>query len=474
MGCEGYTFQPGETLNGYHIHGCLGKGGFAEVYLADCEKYGMVALKHYIYPDLNLDALLDEAFAMAAFNNTSHFVKIHDARFIGPYPVLIMEYMKEGNLRERLENNFFNPEEAAKILYQIGLALKAMHESGFLHRDICPENIFFNEKGEANLGDLGIAVFFKEEAAAYVAGHAPYVAPELVQESRHTFQSDIYSLGIIFYEMLTGKLPYEARFIQELEDLVSEGRLRVEWPIKENLPQKIPPLHKEIVLKATAISPSERSQNVEEMLSVLRSFLEPTDDTVLSSDIDTAIEPHEIERPDWSHLRGHLIGKKDALIQSIAKEKEKEAIEKFSKLLKEKWQNLSNGLKDEMKVALYRASNESFRSKNCYLGLEHILLSMREEGPFGRGLSELGGNLLELRKEIRKYIEYIRSTDVKNPLSPRLEKMLTRAKKDVPEGVGEREFLLEALKERNLVHVLLEEKGISIEKLSREVESYEV
>ena len=146
----------------------------------------------------------------------------------------------------------------------------------------------------------------------------------------------------------------------------------------------------------------------------------------------------------------------------------------FYKLLESNLDNLFRGLEDKMVVTFHRAINESMKFKNCYLGLEHIFLVMGEENLFAQLLQKRGHSLSELKEEIKKYTEYNRVYDVKRLLSPRFEKVLANIKQSFPEGVGEKEFLIKALEEKNLVSLLLEEKGINVENFIEEVKAYEI
>ena len=470
-----YTFKPGERLIDCTIMRGIGRGAFAEVYLAECERWKRVALKYYFDPNLSREDLLNEAFTLAMFNHLGYHVEVYYAYPFAPYYFLIMEFMESGNLRERLEDKGRLPlEEAIKITYQIGQALKLMHERGFFHRDVCPENIFLDEKGNAKLGDLGCAVFHKNPKTAYAVGHKPYIAPEVIKEKPHTAQSDIYSLGRVFYEMLVGKLPYEDEIrsclsLEELRELLNQGKFDIKWP--KDL--KISALIKEIISKLTAISPNDRYENIDEMLSPLLYFLGESE-TYVETYSNLAESLKEEKKPDLTYLKSIFIAKKDPFIASIKEKREREAMEKFYRLLETNLDNLFKGLRDKMGITFYRAINESLKFKNCYLGLEHIFLAMGEENLFAQLLQKRGQSLSELKEEIRRYTEYNRVYDVKRLLSPRFEKVLANIKQSFPEGVGEKEFLIKALEEKNLVSILLEEKGINVENFVEEVKAYEI
>ena len=465
-------YKPGEKIGDCIIIKYLGSGGFCRVYKAECERYSTVAIKHYTYPDLRYDDVLDEAFSQAQFNNTGYIVKVYDARKIGNEYYLFMEYMEKGTLRDRLNKGKIPLNEAIKIIYRIAYALKLLHSEGLLHRDICPENIFFNEKNEAVLGDFGLAVFSKDPKVAKLAGHKPYIAPEVIKGAPHSEQSDIYSLGRVFYKMVVGKLPNEDEIERaiaisdnELKTLVEQGKFETTWPEDLDIPQQI----KNIISRATAISPDERYKKIDEMLNELLLFLSKTPTYAATfMEIKDTIEAKDIEQGLEEIIQ--VIIKGGVVEEPI----EKESAEKFNKLLQDKIRDVLNGFKRPFRITILNAVRRAQDYRNNYIGIEHIFLALSYQSIFAEVLRKMGQSLLEIKEKLEGYTHHNKVLVVERLFSPRLEKILNELRRKYPEGIGEKEFIISALKEESMVNFLLQEKGINIEKFIAEVKNYEV
>jgi len=158
-------------------------------------------------------------------------VAVHDFGESGGYCFLIMEYVDGVNLRQAMKAGRFTPDQALKVVPDICTALQAAHEQGVLHRDIKPENILLDSKGRVKIADFGIAKLMDDRASEVMLtqsgarlGTAPYMAPEQIEQpSSVDHRADIYSLGVVLYEMLTGELPL-GRFAAPSEKVqVSNG-----------------------------------------------------------------------------------------------------------------------------------------------------------------------------------------------------------------------------------------------------------
>ncbi|MDA9982835.1 serine/threonine-protein kinase [Gammaproteobacteria bacterium] len=207
------------SLTGYVIHRELGRGGIATVYLAVQESLRREVALKVMAPALTTDPnftdrFLHEGRTIAQLNHPG-IVTIHDISVDEHQPYIAMEYLKGGSLKQRLKDRV-PVQEALDILYQIASALEYAHDKGIVHRDVKPENIMFrdDEGTEAVLTDFGIA---KSESlqseftsAGMVVGTPRYMSPEQAEGRAASARSDIYALGIILYEMLTGLPPYGA------------------------------------------------------------------------------------------------------------------------------------------------------------------------------------------------------------------------------------------------------------------------
>lgn len=198
----------------------LGVGGMGVVYKARQRQLDrMVALK-ILSHDLSSDPAFAERFnreaRMLARLGHPNIVGIFDFGTAGPHPYLLMEYVDGVNLRQAMRTGGFTPTEALALVQEICSALKFAHEAGILHRDIKPENILIDSKGRVKIADFGIAKLVGEESASDVTltmqgsilGSPHYMAPEQIEKPGEVDQrADIYSLGVVLYEMLTGELP---------------------------------------------------------------------------------------------------------------------------------------------------------------------------------------------------------------------------------------------------------------------------
>ena len=207
----------GKSLkNRYYIISSIGEGGMAEVYLAnDVINKREVAIK--IIKDstsldpLNIARFQREARASAALRHNS-IIEIYDVDEYHGKPYMVMEYVKGESLKELLKRRgTFTPVEACDIIYQLSDALHHAHEHGVIHRDVKPQNVMIKSDGAIKLGDFGIALVNDAPHLTQkdiVLGSVHYMAPEVAQGKSATVQSDVYSLGITFFELLTGKLPF--------------------------------------------------------------------------------------------------------------------------------------------------------------------------------------------------------------------------------------------------------------------------
>lgn len=202
--------------NRYYIISSIGEGGMAEVYLAnDVINKREVAIK--IIKDstslepLNIARFQREARASAALRH-NNIIEIYDVDEYQGKPYMVMEYVKGESLKEVLKKRgTFTPVEACDIIYQLSDALSHAHEHGVIHRDVKPQNVMIKNDGTIKLGDFGIALVNDAPHLTQkdiVLGSVHYMAPEVAEGKNATIQSDVYSLGITFFELLTGKLPF--------------------------------------------------------------------------------------------------------------------------------------------------------------------------------------------------------------------------------------------------------------------------
>ena len=209
--------QP-ETIGRYEIIGSIGRGGFAIVYLAqDPLLDRKVAIKLLQRPSEQptgssktlYERFQNEARTMVQLEQDG-IVQVYDFGEHNDQPYLVMSYMPGGTLADRLSSGPLELEEVNDVLKRLCQALDVVHEYGFMHRDLKPQNILFDEKGRACLADFGIARLADNTQTTAVVGTLKYMAPEQFKDEALGTFTDIYQLGVILYELLTGVPPYEA------------------------------------------------------------------------------------------------------------------------------------------------------------------------------------------------------------------------------------------------------------------------
>lgn len=257
--------------NRYEILEQIGEGGMAIVYKAKCHLLNrFVAIKV-----LKDEFVNDEEFnlkfkneAMAAGSlNQQNIIAVYDVGEDEGYPYIVMEYVDGGNIKDIIHRQGKLPvEEVINYTKQIGLALKEAHQNKIVHRDIKPQNIMITKNNMVKVADFGIAKAVTSStitAVGTIMGSVHYFSPEQARGGYIDERSDIYSLGIVMYEMATGKLPFDG------DSPVNIALKHIQEEIKFSDNDDIPTEIKEIIRKATQKSPDRRYKNIDALLDDL-------------------------------------------------------------------------------------------------------------------------------------------------------------------------------------------------------------
>ncbi|MCL4458604.1 MAG: protein kinase [Chloroflexi bacterium] len=261
----------------YEIMEQIGEGGAAIVYKArDILLDRPVALKvlreQYCLDPAFVGRLRQEARAAAGLSHP-HIVEVYDYGKSDDHYYLVMQYVEGQNLKEYLSKRAPLPaDQAVEIAQQILAGLQAAHTKGIVHRDMKPQNVLLTPEGVAKVGDFGLAKALSTPAiteAGMTIGSVHYLSPEQALGETATLASDIYAVGIILYEMLTGQLPFDGeRAVQIALKHVRETPLS-----PRRLVPSIPLALEKIVLKAMAKDPQQRWSNASEMQQALEEYL---------------------------------------------------------------------------------------------------------------------------------------------------------------------------------------------------------
>ncbi len=269
----------GQKINDrYEIEGLIGEGGMANVYLAsDTILDRKVAVK-VLRGDLAGDEKFVRRFqreALAA-SSLSHpnIVEIYDVGEDDGNFYIVMEYIEGKTLKQLIKKRgVLSIPETIDIMLQLLDALQVAHDSYIIHRDIKPQNIMIKESGLVKITDFGIAMALNSVELTQtnsVMGSVHYLPPEQASGKGSTIRSDIYSLGILMFEMLTGKMPYKGDSAVE----IALKHMKEPMPSARELNPVIPQSIENIILKAAAKNPKNRYKNVSEMAEDIKTCLD--------------------------------------------------------------------------------------------------------------------------------------------------------------------------------------------------------
>lgn len=260
----------GEIINDrYRLDAVLGHGGMGAVYRGyDLQLERDVAIKllnQVVFIQDERNRLLHEAKLIARLRHPN-IVSVFDVGDFDGAPFFVMEYVGGGSLREHPKHD---PEDLNRIITQICQGLACAHDQGIIHRDLKPENVLLENEGRVKLADFGIA---RSDATRFtseqqVTGTAHYMAPEVIKGEAVDSRSDLYSLGVIMYELNTGQLPFQADTLMGLinKHLFEEVIPPVEY--NPDLPTRI----NELILRLLSKTPGERPSSAREVQKILES-----------------------------------------------------------------------------------------------------------------------------------------------------------------------------------------------------------
>ncbi|KIY21639.1 MULTISPECIES: Stk1 family PASTA domain-containing Ser/Thr kinase [Mesobacillus] len=269
----------GKRISGrYKIKGMIGGGGMANVYLA----HDMILDRDVAVKMLRLDFANDEEFIRRFHREAQSATSLTHPNIVSIYDVgeedglyyIVMEYVEGQTLKQYIQRHAPVPvTEALEIMKQVTSAISHAHHNHIVHRDIKPHNILIDKNGMVKITDFGIAMALSATSITQtnsVLGSVHYLSPEQARGGMANKKSDIYSIGIVMFELLTGRLPFSG----ESAVSIALKHLQSETPSLKRWNPEIPQSVENIVLKATAKDPFHRYDNVDEMEDDLRTSLD--------------------------------------------------------------------------------------------------------------------------------------------------------------------------------------------------------
>lgn len=264
-------FSPGENFGKrYRVIEEIGRGGMGIVYKAEDKELSIKVALKMIHPAQSQNPRFIERFRketlLARSISHENIIRIYDLGEIDEIKYISMEYIKGQSLKELINaSGSLTIETSINLSKQICDALAAAHRKGIIHQDLKPQNIMIDSDGNVHVMDFGVARLFEEEETGVskgITGTPPYLSPERAKGEKADQRSDIYSFGIIMFEMLTGKRPFEAETM--------EGYLHKHLYEKPQAPSKqnprVPALLDKIILKCLGKDKEKRYQNVQDIL----------------------------------------------------------------------------------------------------------------------------------------------------------------------------------------------------------------
>lgn len=313
---QGGGFSPGAILSErYRIVALLGRGGMGEVYRAEDLKLGIVVALKFLPVSLQNDASALAAFHAEVRNarQVSHpnVCRVYDIGDISGQHFLTMEYIDGEDLASLLRRIGRLPsDKALETAHQICAGLAAAHDCGLLHRDLKPANIMLDGRGRVRITDFGLALKSADATdRSEIAGTPAFMAPEQIGKGEASVRSDIYSLGLVLYELFTGRMPYKANTVADWRRAHLESSPRAPSSVVKD----IDPVVESAILRCLQKDPAKRPSSVRQvaaafpggdpLAAALAAGETPSPEMVAAAGDEGAISP----RTAWTFLVGGLL-----------------------------------------------------------------------------------------------------------------------------------------------------------------------
>jgi serine/threonine protein kinase len=472
---------PQRQYGKYDVISPIGEGKYARVYLG--REHGVggaadVALKVFKHElQLDINAIIKEFGWLLRFLPHPHIVRTYDAGEQNGDAYITMEFMEGSSLRGKIRAGNLHLDETLSIIQQIASALDALHKGNVVHRDVKPENILFTSEGTAKLGDFGYARTLRTgESYPSSLGTFGYMSPEVANKQGGNFNADVFSLGCVFYEMITGCPPYSfsanpyddedlqlANYCKSLSSPPRKPR-----QIRQGIPQEV----ERVILRAIDPDRDRRYQLIEDMTDELNKIQLDERGTIGTTSM---AHGQHLRTDEFDALKGELARGMDSELATVQKEIEecrdfqkKQGLLTRKRTLDEDRNSISPFIDlvaggrflevfdGGMRQAFAGAIRKSVALGNFYVGVEHLFLSLLESG--GGALSAiLASSSLSnevIANEIASQVEFIRNNVQKavTAVTPRLSEIL----KSALSGAGGRG--LKEIDEQSFLHACFSDR----------------
>ncbi len=268
-------FAEGENIGPYRIMEKLGQGGMATVYKAYHAKLDRYVAMKVLHPafgeDQNFEARFQREAQVVARLDHPNIVPVYDYAEYEHRPYLVMKFIEGETLKAHLANSKLSPEEIGKIVDSVGAALAYAHEQGILHRDVKPSNVLLSNDGQIYLADFGLARIAQAGESTLssdvIMGTPQYISPEQARGDKDLDAgTDIYSFGVLLYELITGQVPFNA----DTPFSVIHDHIYTPLPLPRSLNPEVPESVERVLLKALAKERADRYETVAEMVQAFQ------------------------------------------------------------------------------------------------------------------------------------------------------------------------------------------------------------
>ena len=270
--------------NRYEILEKIGSGGMSDVYKAKCHKLNRFVAIKFLKQEYCEDANFVKNFQIEAQNAAAllhpNVVSVYDVNETDGVYYIVMEYVNGITLKKYIDRNGNLPvKEATSIAIQVAQGIDAAHSAGIIHRDIKPQNVLISREGKIKVTDFGIArTTTANTVSTDILGSVQYISPEQARGAQVDERTDIYSFGIVFYEMITGQLPFDG----ESTVAIALKHIQENVPLVSDIVEGVPNSVVRIIEKCTQRKPDRRYQKTTSLLTDLKtSLLTPNEDFVV-------------------------------------------------------------------------------------------------------------------------------------------------------------------------------------------------